>query len=116
MAEFGSVVGTVVESIERQTSPYQYLASEQDSSQLAWQTGKEFFTKSWRKTTPPFWQTGERSSEPLLKRLNLLSSVTVVRRSCFQNKTAFKHDFSCVLQQGNAQLLQQGLIRVHRQL
>jgi hypothetical protein len=30
-------------------------------------------------------------------------------------KTAFKYDLSCVLQHGNAQLLQQGLIRVHRQ-
>jgi hypothetical protein len=30
-------------------------------------------------------------------------------------KTAFKYDLSCVLQQGNAQLLNQGLIRVHRQ-
>jgi hypothetical protein len=28
---------------------------------------------------------------------------------------AFKYDLSCVLQRGNVQLLQQGLIRVHRQ-
>jgi hypothetical protein len=30
-------------------------------------------------------------------------------------KTVFKYDLFCVLQQGTAQLLQQGLIRVHRQ-
>jgi hypothetical protein len=30
-------------------------------------------------------------------------------------KIAFQYDLSCVLQQGNAQLLKQGLIRVHRQ-
>jgi hypothetical protein len=50
-----------------------------------------------------------------VKGLNLLSSATVERRIVLLSKIAFKYDLSCVLQQGNAQLLQQGLIRVHYQ-
>jgi hypothetical protein len=54
-------------------------------------------------------------NEALLQKLgiSLLENTGLMELAVF--KIAFKYDLSCVLQQGNAELLQEGLIGVHKQ-